>query len=88
MLFGAGLTRPVPGQRVTREGIPEPGTPGEAAASAAFPSKAGGLGRKRGKYCRARANARRMGEHKLPLRAAALVLRRTTTYPIGFCCAL
>ena len=29
------------------EGIPEPGTPGEAAASAALPSKAGGLGRRR-----------------------------------------
>ena len=91
MLFGAGSTRPVPGEWATREGIPEPGTPGEAAASAALPSKAGGLGtgrRMRGKVSRSLSADRRMAGGKLPLRAAALIWRSTTICPRGLmlCC--
>ena len=50
------LARPSLGQGMIYKGIPEPGTPGEAAASAALPSKAGGLGtgrRMRGRDSRA-----------------------------------
>ena len=65
------------------KGIPEPATPGEAAAPAALPSKAGGLGtrtRTRGRRAREVANSRRRAAGRLPERVGAMLDRRKTRY--------
>ena len=80
----ADLMHPEPGEWPEAwgmlEGILEPGSPGREAASAAYPSKAGGLGTRHGHRSRARANARRMDQGRMPTRAAALLHRRATVF--------
>ena len=83
----ADSMRPEPGEWpeawVTLEGILEPGTPGVvAAAPAAHPSKAGGLGTRRGHKSRARSNGRRRGQGRMPTRAIALLHRRANAFSI------
>ena len=84
----ASSMHPEPGEWpeawVMLEGIPEPGTRGVAS-----PSKAGGLGTRRGRQSRARANARRRDQGRMPARAAALLHRRATVFfYLGFVVSL
>ena len=87
MSSGTPTTRPEPGDRPEdrdiAEGLPEPGTPGAAVVLAAYPSKAGGLGKRRGRSSRVHANATRLEARRLPTRAAALVLRKASYFTVN-----
>ena len=82
----ADSMRPEPGEWpeawVILEGILEPGIPGVTAAPASHPSRAGGLGTRRGHKSRARANARCRDQGRMPTRVAALLRRRRIVFSI------